>query len=614
MYLSTYLGGILPGAFYSNYALAYRPIVCNTHGIAPKLADVSGYVGTLAVGKISGSSHSHDILKTLYPMVSGIDSYWVEDKVQINTIYDTEAIDLLVPPVVGAGDIGKFWWTGLAPGGGWAGNPNKIAELMSVGPPVWSYHTLPIDEAVFNKHDSKPYVNTGTPTWLVNRGFKWLIFTSRSDWISYPIGSSIVLMYDTDGTSERAVITDSDLEAGGDRIKVGWLDLEWVGHDFDIFLVRQRIKKIHFQFGDGGYGSTSEVYELTEGLDTEETPGPYLYSSSVKNLEIGDVLCFMDGFNGVWAKISGFESVLGQLIPVLSFRPLEIPNYMPIGTQFYKVPKYIYSKAGDIFFAGGVEREDGFISDYISDTNPYDIGDIEPEVVLSAEKMLVQVGETIRIWGIESSLFSFDQEAGVGLSKYYWRNGAAWIPTSVPYIDLLWLSAGTKVVELYVTNETGQPAVPPVTPISISIVVATLVVADNFSDIISIVDFTNGYTAEDISGGRETEIDENLTQDEKSYDSPIQTARVIRLSGLAKDQHAVHPIPAVEAWRATKGADFIALPDDLVTLKYIEEHKAILSMMLEGETTYLLMGAFNRDREWNDLSKRNWNATFTKVA
>jgi hypothetical protein len=275
------------------------------------------------------------------------------------------------------------------------------------------------------------------------------------------------------------------------------------------------------------------------------------------------------------------------------------------------MPKYIYGISGNLSFGGQVVNDDGFISDLIPTT--ITMTNKDPETILSSDKLIAEKNEVIRFFAIESTLYGMNEYPGLGGCKYWWEkdSGGFGFTTTVPYKDFSWNTIGAKSVKCYMTNADGQPVLPPVSPASIDIEIVDELINEIYSDIIDITDFSNGYTQENITGGRELEIDENLESDEKTIDSPVMSTRSLRISGQARTISNTHPIAKVDTWRTAQSLE--NLPDDLVTLKYLEEHKSLIKMTIEEEESYWVMSDFSRDRTWMDLEKRNWSVVITKV-
>lgn len=606
--MSSFIGKYLGVEYFSNYVAAYRPFLSNKWELGPQLFNEDMFPhpqdnGTLSAFKIIG----HELHEVLYPVIAGIDAFDVGDTIDIFYGQGTEdwsAIidkDLVISPPAPAFDD-RYIIAGT--GGGWgAGTIGDVAKCTNPVGPVWSFLS-PLDgENAYVVDESKGYCWSGT-SWQT-KGFGWFKFSNRSGIVDYIVGQSAVLYSDTPAfpkKSERSFVLKLDLD--NDKIMLDTVDHQF-RDDTRLFIVRKKISKVHFLFGDGGKGYTEDVFELIDyffgGIST------HLLVSDTSSLDIGDRICLMDGLQPYLYTI---KNIQGDKVEVNE----TITDTFPPFTQLYKCPKYIYTKSGDMEFAGAVEAEDGFMSDYVSLEYPYTIADIAPYAVISAEKLLIKKNEVVRFWGIESILYDFTQVlGGGGVEQYHFQQDAlGWNATNDPYYDFSWGSIGSKTVSLKVNNSKGTPAGDsPIVTINVEVV--DEVIAGVVSDIIDIADFTDGYTEEVIEGGRETEVDDNITSDKKAFDSPVKKTRMVRLSGLANLRTATHPIPKVNVWRNTKSALFQKLANDLVTLLYLENHKAALKITLEGEDTYLLMDAFPRSRNWRMMEKRDWNATFVII-
>jgi len=623
LYLSTLIGRAKSYPYKTNYALAYRPAVLDVwdalaRSLGPTLAWYNGFRGSLSGGFIQGSGISHLIMQELWPIGAGVDTWWVGDRVRIAVFHQVEDKDLSSPPggLVPA-DIGKKWYVDAPGGGAWTGQSDTVAELTGVSPNTWAFYTLGDDWSLLVVDENRFYRHLSTGG-LVIGSYRYLEFTAEEYYVDYLAGQDIVLADEDVPISERLRIQEvyniGTFPGYNNLLKI--IDVgpffpayyEYVTKTI-ICIVRQKIVRIHFKFGDGGRGSTDDVYESLTGYDN--VLGNITTLTDTGDLAPGDKLVWMDGFHA-WlvelTSVEGNEIEFDLLDSDLQFHTI------PPGAQLYRPPTYMYSKSGETHFRFAVEREDGFISDFIANQYPYDIGDINPEWIITSEKLLAEVNEVVRIFANESFLYSQDQVLGTGSALYWWSvDGGVWFSTTVPYIDRVWLSTGTKSVRVYVTNANGEPSVPPGTPAEVEIEIATTVISGVISEVIDMDDFSNGYLDERISGGREVTVDDNFTNDNKQYDSPTKAPRSVTLSGLASSHHTIHPIPNVNTWRNGKGADFIALPDDLVTLLYLENHKAALRMDLEGEVTYLLLEGLDRDRGWEEREKRNWSARFNIV-
>jgi hypothetical protein len=596
------IGPSLEKNYPSNFVPVYRPFLTGEWELGPALYDTDGDKGTEIAARIEGDTNDkHHVHDVLYPCIAGLDSWFTGDACSIlygqrsNLAKDWSDIidkDLTTAPPAPLLDD-QYIIAGT--GGGWAaGTINDVAICTNPVGPVWAF-TTPVDgDSAYVVDESQGYSYTVAGGWETG-GHKYLREeSSLSEYVEYETGMDIVLL---DTTNHRSIRREISVNTG--YYVISATDQDFLEADTTIFIVRKRLKKALFLFGDGGRGSTDEMFELVrdyqEGVDND-----IFWLSNTDFLEIGDRICIMDGLNPILYTV---KSVSGKEVEVNE----TVDRNIDVRTQGYKCPKYMYSKTANIEFSGAVEAEDGFRSDFVALEYPYFIEDDAPIAVITAEKLLAEVNETIRFIGIESVLMSFDQSLGSSGARYEWqKDGGGWDATNVPYKDYSWPSTGTKTVELRVRNEDLVYS----TIVSIDVEIATTVVAGVISIIIDIADFSNGYETEHISGGREASVDENLSGGSKSYDSPTKRVRRVRLSGVANTRTATHPIVTVHNWRQTKPAAFQQLANDLVTLLYLENFKAALQIELEGEDTYLLLQPLDRRRTWELLEKREWDAEF----
>jgi hypothetical protein len=91
-------------------------------------------------------------------------------------------------------------------------------------------------------------------------------------------------------------------------------------------------------------------------------------------------------------------------------------------------------------------------------------------------------------------------------------------------------------------------------------------------------------------------------------DQGIETIGEISLSSRATTIHATHPIAEVEAWRISESLS--GLPDDLLTLMYLKENRALAKINIEGRIRYCQLTDTNKSREHGYLEQRDWRATF----
>jgi len=602
--VETGIGAYLPLKYYSNFVGAYRPSVIPSYPLGPvlhtKISEFADQSPILSGGKLTGP----ELLKIVWAVGAGIDTWWAGDKAEIFVEYSVQDVTITTPPVTPL--LGEMWYIPVGSTGAWAAQIGDVAECTNPVGPVWAYLPLNEGEAVFNSNDGLTYAETSTPGVVATTGFKYIkIYESGN--ITLLAGMDIVLLLND--KSERAHLTLYS------SLKDRWqledpLDQPFIANTL-LFAVRRKISKVHFLFDDGGRGSTDEVFEMDFGYLDDGTGNFPFITSDTSFLKRGDRIVIMDGFNAV-KKIVDYVS--GNQVFLLG-----TTNYwFSARTQCYKIPEYMYSIAGDISFAMAFEAEGGFTSDWIANEYVHTIADIPPIAIISAEKLLAEIGEVIRFIGIESACYSNDQILGLGVPRYEWRiDGGSWIPTSDPYYDVSWPAIGSKLVELRVRNAAGVYSSSPYA--SLNVEVADVVVSGIISDIIDVLDFSNSVHSEGIQGGRDVQADENISGDKKSFDSVTKSVRSVRLTGLASTVHATHPIAKVDVWKQAQitgppaNPEFAYLPDDLITLLYLENHTAALKMLMEGKDTYLLMGPFSRDREWKDVDNRHWGVTFTIV-
>ena len=124
------------------------------------------------------------------------------------------------------------------------------------------------------------------------------------------------------------------------------------------------------------------------------------------------------------------------------------------------------------------------------------------------------------------------------------------------------------------------------------------------------IDLENGYQTEDSIGGRAVSIRKSLGDDIEA-ETGVSNILEITISGRASTSHATHPVPEIADWLASKG--ITGQPDDLMTLKYLEENRIAARLTHEGESVVGLVKDFNRNRESGMLDQKDWRVTITVI-
>jgi hypothetical protein len=287
------------------------------------------------------------------------------------------------------------------------------------------------------------------------------------------------------------------------------------------------------------------------------------------------------------------------------------------GTQIYVCPKFLYTGVATYYFSCKVESEEGYSSSWSSDQ--IIINDIAPTAVMSTDKTKVGTFENVTGYAHESYLKAFNQTMGWSPSIFYWNWDydplrppscatikSTWDQSTRPYKTAAYGSAGTKYFAVCVTNDNGDCS--NIAYVEVEVVSGTVI--NGMECVFDIVEFNDGYQIERTFGGREVVVDDSIAEDTKFYDSPQIKQKTITLTGRAKTRTATHPIQVIHDWRATKPPEFQAMPNDLVSLKYLEENRVCCSLEVEGETRYLLLEDLPRSREHGFLEQRDWEATF----
>jgi hypothetical protein len=133
----------------------------------------------------------------------------------------------------------------------------------------------------------------------------------------------------------------------------------------------------------------------------------------------------------------------------------------------------------------------------------------------------------------------------------------------------------------------------------------------NFYDIIDLDDplqLNDGWRNEDVPGGRHTTVRQGL-DGTVNADSPLEVLQTITLSGRSMTNTATHPIPRVHQWAQDEGIE--DLPNDFLTLKYLETHRALSKIKVEEKEVYGLITNLPRTREFGMKQMRDFRFSFT---
>jgi len=121
----------------------------------------------------------------------------------------------------------------------------------------------------------------------------------------------------------------------------------------------------------------------------------------------------------------------------------------------------------------------------------------------------------------------------------------------------------------------------------------------------------NRYQTEDVSGGRSSETRKSYSGVTK-VQSGVSAIQEVTMSGRASTEVSVHPNPVIEAWKTSVGIPNDE-PVDLVTLKYLEEERALAKFEVEGKMVLGLIRDCSRSRESGMIRQKDWRASFTIV-
>lgn len=419
-----------------------------------------------------------------------------------------------------------------------------------------------------------------------------------------------VLLYDTAtgySTDRRIISIDSatdklTFEAGID------LGRAFTNATGQVYKNLGGLKRIDTRWFDAHKVSLGEedIYEVTVTVD-KGTNKTLAFDKPVSTLEVGDDILIMHGFS--YTK-SSVESISGNKIicdcanDVIGEGALVIP-----------IKTVIIPIDGTLSTSVVPMSASGFLGDGASDA--FTVTDIAPTAVITADRMVAAYGETLRLYAFDSRIASMDVEMGDGSSDYMWQvdGGGYGSSSGVPYRDYsISAPSGPRVYDLIVKNADGLSSVK--ASITIDIVAE---IVKGFSTIIDGTvpnAFSNGYREEQVDGGREPVVETGLSDDSGVYDSLGTKERALNIGGRAVIASTVHPIDLVNTWRAAQiaaGRALAAVPDDLVTMLYLEENKALIKLTIEKETAYCMLDTFSRTRMHGDIERRSWEVSLIIV-
>lgn len=217
----------------------------------------------------------------------------------------------------------------------------------------------------------------------------------------------------------------------------------------------------------------------------------------------------------------------------------------------------------------------------------------------------IDVGAFVRISGTEN--YDGDHSVVAWISSTKVKLTAAYVSDEVVGSMLVTLASRCVAMRAW----TGEPVA--TNPDALSDPTETTVRTSEtvFQDYETVLDLDvvlqNKYQIEDTNGGRE--IDASKSRDDSAQiDSDVSKVTEISISGRCWVHHSTHPDPVIDAWRIARGIDNV-LPDDLLTLKFIEENRLCVKMAHEGRTIVGVMGDIGRSREAGYGTARDWRAT-----
>jgi hypothetical protein len=122
---------------------------------------------------------------------------------------------------------------------------------------------------------------------------------------------------------------------------------------------------------------------------------------------------------------------------------------------------------------------------------------------------------------------------------------------------------------------------------------------------ISLYSLTDGFQTDKLGAGRETSADMHF-DDEAIAVSNIRKLKTVSVDGKAFTRSTPHPIAVVDTWADSIGGLIGTIPDDIITMMYLEENKSVVSFDFEGRTVYFIPTDIPRDREAGTKSIWTW--------
>jgi hypothetical protein len=130
---------------------------------------------------------------------------------------------------------------------------------------------------------------------------------------------------------------------------------------------------------------------------------------------------------------------------------------------------------------------------------------------------------------------------------------------------------------------------------------------------IELTDLTDAFDSRDIGAGRET-TGEMCFNDAPIVITNIRKIHKVKTAGKGVTYNNPHPIALVNTWGSSFSPSLVGtVPDDILTMMYLEENKTVVTATFEGKKRYYVPIDINRDRDAGEPTIWNWDMTLIET-